>query len=480
MTKTALILLASASLAACAVGPNYSRPSAPISPTFKEAPAGWTEATPADTLARGEWWTLFGDATLNDLAARVQVSNQNIAAAEAAYRQARASVAEARSDLFPTVSISGGATRSGSGGTSNTIVNSDGSVTTTGGGRRSTTYRANLGGSWELDVWGRIRRTLENARANAQASEADLAAARLAAQGELAVNYFGLRAADVELALDAATVEGYRRALEIAENQYKAGIAPRSDVLQAKTQFDSATADMAGTRQVRQTYEHAIAVLVGEAPGNFTLSAVDNWTPTVPEIPAGIPSTLLQRRPDIAAAERRMAAANAQVGIQASAFFPALTLSGSYGFAGSSLGSLFNAPNAIWSYGAAAAGTLLDFGGRAAAVRGAKAGYDQTVAQYRQTVLTALQDVEDQLIATTVLNQQLALRRDASAAANTAETMVLNRYRLGQVSYVEVVTAQTSAYAARRTLIQTTSQRLSAAVALIQALGGGWDAGSPQ
>lgn len=468
-----IALLAATALAGCAVGPNYVRPSAPISPTFKEA-AGWTPAAPAELSDRGDWWTLFGDPVLNDLAAKVQVSNQNIIAAEAAYREARAAVAEQRGALFPTLTLNGSGTRSGSGsgGGTTTVVGGD---VVSGGGARNT-YRASLGGTWELDVWGRIRRTIEAARDQAEASAADLAAARLSAQGEMAADYFGLRGADIELALDQATVEAYQRALTITQNRYNAGIAARSDVLQAQTQLANAQADLAGARQQRQTYEHAIAVLTGQPPGSFTLAADPNWAGRAPDVPPGVPSTLLQRRPDIAAAERRMAAANAQIGVQTAAFFPSLTLTGSYGFASGELGNLFNASNSVWSFGGSLAETLFNGGARVAQLREARAAHDQTVAQYRQTVLSALEDVENQLIAARVLAEQEALRRQASAAADATEQMLLNRYKAGQVSYTEVVTAQASAYSARRALAQAVAQRQSTAVALIQALGGGWRA----
>jgi NodT family efflux transporter outer membrane factor (OMF) lipoprotein len=461
-------------LAGCAVGPDYRRPAAPTSPTYKEA-AGWVSAAPADTLEKGPWWRLFGDPALDGLEAKVQVNNQNVAAAEAAYRQARALVAEQRAALFPTVNLNASGTRSGSGGGGGSTTVVGGEVVGGGGGSR-TTYRVNLAASWTPDVWGRIRRQIESARAEAQASQADLAAATLAAQGELAADYFALREADIEIALAQATVDGYRRTLQIAQNQYNAGIAPHSDVLQSQTQLANAEADLAGLSQQRATFEHAIAVLTGTAPGNFALPPVANWTPAVPDVPPGVPSTLLQRRPDIAAAERRVASANAQIGIDTAAYFPDLSLTGNYGFAASEIGHLFSASNALWSFGASAAETLLDFGARRARVRGAEAGYDQAVAQYRQTVLEALQDVEDQLAASRVLAQQEALRRQASVAADAAERMVLNRYRAGQVSFVEVVTAQASAASARSALAQATGQRLSTAAALIQALGGGWTA----
>ncbi|HEY3695080.1 efflux transporter outer membrane subunit [Phenylobacterium sp.] len=444
-------------LSACAVGPDYHRPTAPLSAAYKSA-EGWSPAIPADALDRGDWWTLFSDQTLNGLAARVAVSNQTIAAAEAAYRQARALVAEQRAALLPVVSLDGGATRSGGSGQP-----------------RSTSYRVSLGGTWEPDVWGRIRRTVEAARAQAQVSEADLAAARLSAQGELAADYFLLREADAEIALVQRTVDGYRRTYEITENRYKAGIVAHSDALQAETQLASTQSDLEALLRQRAVFEHAIAVLVGEAPGNFALPPAA-WTQRAPEVPVGVPSGLLQRRPDIAAAERRVAAANAQIGVATAAFFPDITLSGSYGTAASQIGKLFSASSSVWSFGVAAAETIFDAGARRAQVRGARAAYDVAVANYRQTVLTALQDVEDQLTAAQVLARQEALLRQASAAADQAEQMVLNQYKAGRVSYVEVVTAQAAALGARRALVQTIVDRQTTAVALIQALGGGWKA----
>jgi NodT family efflux transporter outer membrane factor (OMF) lipoprotein len=476
------VLLAAAALVAplggCAVGPNYVRPSAPLSPTFKEA-AGWSPAAPADTLDRGDWWTLFNDPTLSALEAKVQVSNQNIIAAEAAYREARVTVSEQQAALFPTVTLNGSGTRSGSGGGGGTlIVNPDGSTSGgAGGGGARSTYRASLGASWEPDVWGRIRRTIEGAKSNAQASAADLAAARLSAQGELATDYFGLREADAEIALDQATVTAYQRSLTIAQNRYQAGVTVKSDVYQATTQLANAQADMAGSQQQRANFEHAIAVLAGEAPGAFTLVAAP-WVANVPPIPAIVPSTLLQRRPDIAGAERRVQAANAQIGVQTAAYFPTIPLTGSYGFASSALGSLFNSSNSLWSYGASIAETVFDAGARHARVGEAKAAHDQAVAKYRETVLEALQNVENELTATQVLAQQTDLRRQASTAADAAETIVANQYRSGQVVYTDVVTAQTAAYTARRALAQIASQRQTTAVALIQSLGGGWKAGS--
>jgi NodT family efflux transporter outer membrane factor (OMF) lipoprotein len=481
--RLSVALLTSASLAGCAVGPNYVRPSAPLSPTFKEAQGGWSPAAPADTLDRGDWWTLFGDPILSGLEAKVQVNNQNVIAAEAAYREARAIVSADRAQLFPTLDLDASGTQSGAGaGSRGSVITTGaggGTVVTgtgTGGGStRTTQYRASLDAAWTPDVWGRIRRTVEGAKSLAQASAADLAAARLSAQGELATDYFGLRSADAQVALDQATVTAYQRSLQIATNQYNAGIVAKSDVYEAQTQIANAQSDLEGMQQQRANFEHAIAVLVGVAPGSFTLASAP-WVETVPPIPPVVPSTLLQRRPDIAGAERRVQNANAQIGVQTAAYFPDLSLSGSYGFASSELGHLFSSANNLWSYGGAIAETIFDAGARRAQVRAAKATHDQTVAQYRETVLEALQDVEDQLAATRVLARQADYRRQASVAADAAEKIVLNQYQSGQVAYTNVVTAQTAAYSARIALVQTAAQRQTTAVALIQALGGGWNA----
>ena len=466
-----------AALGACAVGPNYQRPALPLASAYKEQ--GWSPAQPADLAPRGDWWTLFGDPALDALEARVAISNQNVAAAEAAYRQAEALVREQRAALFPTVTLDGGATRSGSGGGSGgTVVSTGGgsSVVTGGGGRSSTTYRASIGASWEPDIWGRIRRTVEGARGQAQASEADLAAARLSAQGALAADYFDLRQADGEIALLTEVAEGYKRSLTIAQNRYRAGVAPHSDLLQAQSQLASTQADLADLGRTRAQFEHAIAVLVGETPETFSLAADPTWTPKIAVVPAGVPSTLLQRRPDIAAAERRAAAASAQIGVATAAWFPDLTLTGSYGFAASELSKLFSASSSIWSLGVAAGETLFDGGARRARVSQARAGYDQAAAQYRQTVLAGLQDVEDQLAAQRALAAEYELRRQAAEAAQSAAAMMLNQYREGLVDYTSVVTAQASALSARRSLVQAAAQRQTTAVALIQALGGGWTA----
>jgi NodT family efflux transporter outer membrane factor (OMF) lipoprotein len=466
---------AAAALCGCAVGPDYVRPSTPVAPAYKEQ--GWNPAQPADLSPRGDWWGLFSDPALNGLEARIAVSNQNVAAAEAAYRQAEALVREQRAALLPSIDLTGGATRSGGGsGSGGTVVNAGGGTVVTSGGGSKSTYRASVGASWEADVWGRIRRSVESARGSAQASEADLAAATLSAQATLAADYFDLRQTDLQIALLQQVTAGYQRAQQITQNRFNAGIAPHSDLLQAQSQLASAQADLADLSSSRAAFEHAIAVLVGETPESFSLAADPNWTATAPEIPAGLPSTLLQRRPDIAAAERRAAAASAQIGVETAAWFPSLTLTGSYGFSAAELGKLFAASASVWSYGASVAQTLFDAGATRARVSGARAAYDQSVAQYRQTVLAAFQDVEDQLAAQRALAAQQALRRQAAEASEQAATMVFNQYKEGQVAYTDVVTAQAAALTARRTLVQTTAARQTTAVALVQALGGGWTA----
>jgi NodT family efflux transporter outer membrane factor (OMF) lipoprotein len=458
-SRLSLLALAAALLAGCAVGPAYQQPSTPQPAAFKEL-QGWAPAAPADTLERGPWWQLFGDPVLNRLAESVEVSNQNVAAAVASYAQARALVQQQRASLFPTVTLSGGADSAG-------------------GGNRGADNRFNLGigGSWEPDVWGRLRAGVAGASANAQASAADLAAARLSAQGELAANYFTLRQLDAQRDLLATTIDGYRRVLQITQNRFNAGIVPKSDVLQAQTQLANAEGDDLTLARQRAQLEHAIAVLIGKAPAEFSLALVP-WQVTVPEIPVGVPSTLLQRRPDIAAAERQVAAANAQIGVARAAYFPNIGLSGSYGTVASQVSELFSLSNAAWSFGLSAAQTLFNAGATRANVAGAEAQHQVAVARYRQTVLEAFGDVENQLTATQVLARQLEFRIQAAGAADQVEQQMLNRYKAGQVSYTEVALAQATAQAARRALVQANADRQTTAVALIQSLGGGWHADS--
>jgi NodT family efflux transporter outer membrane factor (OMF) lipoprotein len=461
--KTFFLAITSAALlAACAVGPDYQRPEAKVAPVYKEAPAGeagWFPAAPADTLDRGPWWQLFGDPHLDELVTQVEVSNQNVAAAVANYAQARALVREQRASLFPSLGLSASADRSGG----------------QGRGGVGNSLQLGVNASWEPDLWGRLGRGVESAQASAQASAADLAAARLSAQGELATDYFSLRDADAEIALLRSSVEGYERALLITQNRYTASIAPRTDVLQAQTTLANAKADLAGLIATRAQLEHAIAVLVGKPPAELNLP-VGDWAMTVPAIPLGVPSELLQRRPDIASSERAVAAANAQIGIERAGYYPSLNLSGSIGSAGSRVGDLFNASNRLWSFGASVAQTLFDAGATRARVEGAEAAHDAAVARYRQTVLAAFQAIEDQLASTRAQAEQATLRREASQAADQTEQQLLNRYKAGQVSYTDVVAAQVSALSARRTVASLAASRQASAIALIVGLGGGWHA----
>jgi NodT family efflux transporter outer membrane factor (OMF) lipoprotein len=460
----ATALLAATALCGCAVGPNYHKPTTPMSATFKEA-EGWRPVEPADALDRGQWWTLFQDQTLNDLEAKVVVSNQNIIAAEAAYRQAHEIVAADRAELFPTVALNGSANTSG------------GARGTTGGGTSGTgtirSFQLSLGATWAPDLWGKIRRTIEGAKASAQASSADLANARLSAQAELAADYLQLRADDEQIRLLQKTSDDYAKALQVSQNKYNAGVAAKADVLTAQTQYLNAQAQVQATTQSRQTLEHAIAVLAGMPPADLTIKP-EPFNLIIPSVPVSTPSTLLERRPDVAAAERNAQAASAQIGVQVAAYFPDLTLTGSYGFAAAEIGKLGAAAN--WALGATAAETLVDFGARSAHVRQARAAYDQAVATYRQTALTAFQQVEDELAAARYLEAQDNLLRQASADADQTEQIVLNQYRAGNAASVDVVVAENTALQARIALITTQRNRLTAAVSLIEALGGGWTA----
>ena len=456
--RPAALLLALV-LAGCAVGPTYEKPAIDTPAAFKEGQGEWVRAVPADLLERGPWWRLFQDPDLDALAAQVDVSNQNVAVAVARYQQARALVAQQRAGLFPTVTLDGGADRSGGGGRKGGPANS---------------YSVSIGGSWEPDVWGRLSRGVAAARAGEQASLADLQSAKLSAQGELATDYFNLRLLDAVRELQSQTIAGYTRALRIAQNRYDAGIVAKTDLLQAQTQLSNAQADLLGFDRQRAALEHAIAVLIGKAPANFTLPPRPVWQAVVPDVPFDVPSTLLQRRPDIASAERQVAQANEQIGIAQSAFYPSLRLSGSLASGAATIGDLFKASSLVWTLGSSLAQTIFDAGARSAQVAQARARLEEAAAHYRQTVLTAFADIEDQLVASRVLQQQLVLRQEASRAADLVEQQVLNRYQAGQVSFTEVVTAQVTALNARRALAQALSDRDVAAVALIQGLGGGW------
>lgn len=458
---TAWLLCATAAmLSACTLAPPYQRPATPAIAGYKEAPAAdstWFPAAPADELDRGPWWKLFGDDTLSALVEQVEVSNQNVAAAVAAHAQAEALVGEQRAALFPLLALDANATRAGGGGSQDT----------------ANRFQLGLGASWEPDIWGKLRLGVTGAQASAEASAANLAAARLSQQAALATDYFALREADNEIALLGSAVQAYGRSLNITQNQYNAGIAQRTDVLQAQTQLETTQANLVAMVGQRARLEHAIALLAGKAPSELSVQ-VAPWNASVPAVPLTLPSELLQRRPDIAAAERAVAAANAQIGIQRAAYFPSLGLSASAGTAGAALPALLRASSSVWSLGLSVAQTLFDAGATTARVEGAQAARDVAIANYRQAVLVAFQTVEDQLSTIRSLAEQEDHRRAASADADRTEQLTLNQFLQGQVPYTTVVTAQVTALSARQTLSQLMSSRQAAAVALIQALGGGW------
>lgn len=455
-------------LAACEAGPNYRRPPVATPAAYKETPAGtaWHPATPQAANPRGAWWQVFNDPILDGLERQVAISNQTLKADEAAYREAKALVAESRAGYFPTLGLTGSAQRSGSGARSG--------VSSSGRGIE-TQYTLSAGASWEPDLWGSIRRTVESSEAGAEASAADLASATLSAQAALASDYFALRSADdLKRLLDQAVAD-FAAALKITENMEAAGTVSAADVAAARTQLETTRAQAIAVGVQRAADEHAIAVLIGKPPALFALAPAP-LEANLPIIPPGMPSLLLQRRPDIAAAERRMAAANASIGVAEAAYFPSLTLSASYGFGASALGSLFEASNALWSVGPALAATLFDGGLRHVRVQAAEAAYDNTVATYRQTVLTAFQQVEDQLAALRILREEAKVQDGAVAAAKTSERLALNQYRAGTVAYTSVLTAQTAALGDEENALAIRQSRMNASVSLIEALGGGWAA----
>jgi NodT family efflux transporter outer membrane factor (OMF) lipoprotein len=452
-----------AALSACEVGPDYMRPAVPVPMAYKED-QGWMPASPQQAAAYQNWWSIYNDRVLDGLERQVDVSNQNLRAAEAAYRAARAQVGVDRGALVPAVTAGASARQSGAGSRS--------AGTGSGG---ATIYQAALGASWDIDVWGRIRRTVEASVATAQASAADIAAARLSVQSELAIDYFTLRAADEQAQLLGAAVRDFQTALTITQNRYQVGIATLADVYAAQTQIDSAEAQLVNTRLTRDRMEHAIAALIGKSASEVAVETA-SLTTTVPVVPAGVPSTLLERRPDVATSEYDVASANAQVGVAISAWFPDLTLTGSYGFAATSLGSLINASNAVWSFGPSLAETVFNGGAREAQTEQARARYDQAVANYRQTALTAFQQVEDQLATLKILEQQAAVEDRTVMDARQSEMLALNQYQAGTADFTTVINAQTTRLNAEFAALNVLNQRLAGSVDLIVALGGGWDA----
>ncbi|KVZ14772.1 efflux transporter outer membrane subunit [Burkholderia ubonensis] len=461
-------------LAGCAVGPDYHRPDTPMPPAFKEAPAGWKVAQPADGADRGAWWRVYGDPQLDALIGKLNASNQTIAQSAAAYRQARALVAEARAAYFPTV----GLTASGSRSRSPRASLSSGSSSSFGGGSSGSignSYSVGLDASWEPDLWGKVSRTVGAQRAGEAAAAADLANARLSQQATLAQTYFQLRTADTLQMLLDDTVASYARSLQLTQNRYAQGVAARADVIQAQTQLQSAQAAAIDNGVARAQYEHAIATLIGEPASTFSLPPLP-LAAEPPVTPVGVPSALLERRPDIAAAERRAAAANEQIGVAISAFFPTLTLSAQGGVQSSVWSNLFTLPARFWTVGPQLAATLFDAGLRAAQTEAARATYDQDVAAYRLSVLTAFQDVEDNLASQRILAREIDVQRQAVDSAEHALAIVTNQYKAGTVDYLNVLTAQTTAFSAHQKLATIAGQRMVSSVGLVKALGGGWDA----
>jgi NodT family efflux transporter outer membrane factor (OMF) lipoprotein len=458
------VTLAAAAMSGCMMGPNYSHPSAEAPQTYKEA-AGWKVAQPQDNVPRGKWWSIFGDAKLDELEAQVDISNQNIKVAEANVRQAQALTQIARAALFPMVNANASATRSKP-STGGSAVNRPGIANT---------YNVALDASWEIDLWGGIRRNVESHEASQQASVANLEVAKLSAQALLAQDYWLLRVADAEIALLNDTVAAYEKSLQLTRNQYVVGVVGRSDVAQAETQLKSTQTQALDAGVQRAQLEHAIAMLIGKPPAEVTI-AVESVKWTFPVIPTGMPSELLERRPDIAAAERNVAAANAQIGVAEAAFFPSLTLSAVGGYQTSSFAHLFSLPTQYWSIGAAVAQAIFDAGLRSGQKAQAVATYDQTVATYRQTVLNGFQEVEDNLAALRILEQEAMVQDEAVKAARESVTITLNQYKAGTANYLAVVVVQAALLNNERTAIDILGRRLTASVGLVKALGGGWNA----
>lgn len=454
LTLVSLMLL----LNGCMVGPDYQRPTVPGSLHYKEAP-GWQQAEPQDERRKGEWWAVYQDATLDGLLRQVQISNQNVAQYQALYRQALALAGESQSDLLPVVSVTGSATRSAAASGNQRAISSSRS--------------AQVSASWEPDIWGKLRRTLEQNRASAQASAAELANITLSAQSTLAQDYFQLRVLDQRIDLYRQSVTAYQRYLTVISNKYGAGSESRATLAQAQAQLESARASALDLSWQRAQLEHAIAVMMGKAPAEFSLAAAP-LRATLPAIPGALPSALLQRRPDIAQAERSVAAANAAVGVAMAGYFPDLTLSASGGVDGSTFSHLFSLPNRVWSLGPSLSGTLLDFGATSAKVDQARAAYDADVASYRQTVLAGFQQVEDYLVALTTLREEMRAQQSAAASAQQSARVTFNQYQAGMIDYLDVATTENTSLTQQQSLLALQSTQWVTSVQPIVAPGGGW------
>jgi NodT family efflux transporter outer membrane factor (OMF) lipoprotein len=454
-----LAALAPLLLSACTIGPKYKTPTAPAPVALKEMRGNdqWKMATPSDGLIKGKWWEIFGDPQLNELEEMVNINNQNVKQAEAQFREARAVVLSAHANYYPTIGSSPAITQTHE--------------------RKSdaTGLSLPITASWEPDLWGRVRLSVENAVASAQVSAADLENIRLSQQALLATDYFSLAAEDMQLRVLNDTIQNYDRNLQLTINRHAGGVASRSDITLAQTQLAGAKAQATDVHATRATYEHAIAVLTGRPPSSVEIGTTLINAPP-PSIPIAVPSLLLERRPDIAANERQVAAANANIGIAETAYYPTLTLSASVGFIQSSIASLFASAGRYWSVGPSLNQTLFDFGRRGAAMESARATYDSTVAAYRQTVLSAFQEVEDDLANLRYLAEEAGQQQEAVSAAQESLDLELQRYRAGTDSYLNVITTQIIALQDQQTAITILQRRMSAAVDLVKSLGGGWDA----
>ena len=464
-----LVTIAVLQLAGCTVGPKYHPPVFQAPPAYKEA-GDWKPAQPNDQNLGGSWWTIFQDPQLDALEAQVNVSNQNLRAAEAQYRQARAALRYSRADYYPTVTAAPSATRERTSGRRPPPTSVFDGIT-------YNDFVLPFSVAYQADVWGRVRKNVESYREQAQASAADLATVNLSMQADLAVDYFQARSLDAEEQLLNSTVKQYEQALELNENRFQGGIASEVEVEQAKTQLQTTRAIAIDVGVARAQYEHAVAILIGKPPAEFSLPPLPLTAPP-PHVPISIPSELLERRPDIAAAERRVAAANAQIGVAKSAYYPLVNLSASGGFESSAITTLLNGPSGLWSIGLSAVGTVFDVGRRRALNDQARAAYDFQVAVYRENVLTGFQQVEDNLAAVRILENEAKVQDEAVAAAQRSLDLSVTRYKGGVTSYLEVITAQSAALGDEVTAVNILGRRMANTVLLIQALGGGWDRSS--
>jgi NodT family efflux transporter outer membrane factor (OMF) lipoprotein len=461
-----LLLIAILQLTGCTVGPKYHTPTAQVPASYKEV-GDWKPAQPNDQNLGGTWWTIFKDPQLDTLELQVNVSNQNLKAAEAQYRQARAVLRYYRADYFPTVTAGPAATRT-------RVSSRRPPPSSIFDGITYNDFTLPVDVSYQADVWGRVRRNVESYREQAQASAADLATVNLSMHADLAVDYFLARSLDAEEQLLNSTVKQYEQALELIESRFAGGIASDVEVQQARTQLETTRAQAIDVGVARAQYEHAVAILIGKPPAEFTLPPLPLTAPP-PDIPVSLPSELLERRPDIAAAERRVASANAQIGVAKAAYYPLISLGASGGFESSSITTLLNGPSGLWSLGFSAVTTIFDVGRRRAASDQAIAAYDQTVANYRETVLTGFQQVEDNVAALRILEREAQTQQQAVAAAQKYLELAVTRYKGGVTSYLEVTTAQSAALSDEVTAVNILGRRMVDAVGLIQALGGGWD-----